>query len=952
MRRIIKLTAIVFISFTSIAQQATIGGVIYDNETGETLIGALIKIEGVSGGTISDLDGSYTISVDAGTYTLTCDYIGMPLRTEEITVVAGESKILDMRLEPEAVSAISGGTFTVTASKKQSTESALQRMQQKSIRVLDGVSAQTFKQKGDNDAGQAISRVTGISVQGGKHVFVRGLGDRYTKTILNGMIIPGLDPDRNSVQMDIFPTNVLDNIVVYKTFTPDLPGDFTGGTVDVATKAFPSKKTVTYSASFGYNPNMHFNPNYISYQGGKYDLLAYEDGTRDLPIGKDVDVTSVQLDPTANNPQLSEITKKFNKTLAPTKQMNGPDVRFGYSRGNQFNKANNRSYGYNLALNYSKQTDFFEEAYYATYIKPQESSSNQLELDRDAVGPQSSRTAQWSVLAGGAYKTGLNKYSLSVFRTQNGESRSAQLWQRDYRENPYVMFRNNLEYTQRSVTNILISGKHSIDSSAWELEWKLSPTFSKIDEPDIRLTAFELTDDENPVYVIAPSTGAVASRTYRYLTEQNYNAKIDLERKFKAKDGNDMDKLSFGVLETFKQRDYSIEDYRFNVQQANTEITFNGDANSFLSDENIWVPASEESQDSGVYVQGQKQPSNTYNAKQNIASAYLMHEYSLTKRLKTIYGVRFEHAQNYYTGEDQNGNKLRDSLLLNKSVLLPSLNFIYKLTTNQNLRLSATRTVARPSFKELSNAQIVDRISGRTFLGNINLVQTNINNLDLRWEMFQKQGQMISVSGFYKRFVNPIELVAFDAAAPDNFQPQNVGNANVYGLELEVKRKLNFVSKDTAYSTSVGINITLVESLVEMTEGEKQGRIDAARDGETFNDTRDMVGQSPYIVNAFLNYNHLASGTEFALSYNVQGPRLTVVGVSRNPDVYEMPFHSLNLKATKKFGKRDHWKASLSAQNILGAERYFEYVSYGAENQVFSLLKPHRNYSIGIGYIL
>ncbi|NNJ56714.1 MAG: TonB-dependent receptor plug domain-containing protein, partial [Bacteroidia bacterium] len=642
MRRIIQLVFVVFMTLSSLAQKATIRGVIYDNETGETLIGAMVKAIGVPGGAISDLDGAYFIELDEGTYTLAFDYIGMPVRKESVTVASGEVKVLDIRLEPEAVSAISGGTFTVTASKKQSTETALQTMQKKSVRVMDGVSAQAFKKKGDNDAGAAISRVTGISVQGGKHVFVRGLGDRYTKTILNGMIIPGLDPDRNTVQMDIFPTNVLDNIVVYKTFTPDLPGDFTGGTVDVATKSFPSKKTVSYSASFGFNPSMHFNSDYISYEGGKYDLLAYEDGSRDLPIGEGVDVTSVKLDPTANNPELTDITKSFNKTLAPTKQMNGPNMRFGYSIGNQFNKANNRSFGYNFALNYSKQTEFYEDAYYATYIKPQESSSNELLIDRDATGPRSSRTAQWSALAGGAFKAGTNKYSISFFRTQNGESRSAQLWQEDYRENPYVMLRNNLEYTQRSVTNILLAGKHSMDSAKWKLEWKLSPTFSKIDEPDIRLTAFELTDDINPVYIISPSTGAVASRTYRYLLEQNYNAKIDLERKFKAKDGKDITKLSFGALETFKNRDYSIEDYRFNVQQANTEITFNGDANTFLDDENIWIPAGGGIQDSGVYVQGQKQPSNTYNAIQNIASAYIMHEYSFTKRLKTIYGVRYE----------------------------------------------------------------------------------------------------------------------------------------------------------------------------------------------------------------------------------------------------------------------------------------------------------------------
>ena len=930
------------------AQQGTITGKIYDDATGEALVGAIVRAVGVPGGAITDLDGSFTMNLDPGTYTFTFNYIGLSENEiSNIVIKAGQETIKDVRLVSEIESAVKSN-IVVTATRKTNTENALQTMQRKSVNVMDGVSSQAFKRTGDNDAGAAISRVTGISVQGGKHVFVRGLGDRYTKTILNGMIIPGLDPDRNTVQMDVFPTNVLDNIVVYKTFTPDLPGDFTGGLVDIATKAFPSAKTQSFSATLGYNPSMHFNKDFLTYKGGKLDWLAFDDGTRALPKSKSVDLTQKEYDPSWNNPELTTLTKKFGKTLAPTTRLNGPNTRLSYSQGNQFTK-DDKTVGYNLALNYSHETEYYEDAYFATFIKAQSKEESELLINRSTEGPIGNTVAAWTVLAGTSYKKANNKYSLSLFSTQNAESRSGLLKQVDYRENPYTMFRNNLEYTQRNVTNLMFSGKHLLDSGKWEVEWKLSPTISVIDEPDIRLTAFEYTDDLVPRYELNEGVGAVASRTYRNLFEQNYNAKVDVEREFKLRNKLTT-KLKFGLLETFKMRDFEIRDYRFRVLQE-SKFTFTGDANQLLADNVIWTPASAGVQDSGIYVSGQPQLNNIFNAKQNIAGVYVMNELPLTNRFKTIYGLRLEQARNYYTGQNQNRQVMQDSLLLNKTSLLPSVNFIYNLTAESNLRLSYTKTVARPSFKELSNAQIVDRISGRTFLGNDSLRQTDITNLDIRLEKYMDRGQVVSISGFYKQFQNPIELVAYSAANPNDFQPRNVGNANVYGVELEAKLLIKSLS-DTNYVTTFGSNVTLVKSSVEMTDGEREGRISAARSEEIIGTNRDMVGQSPYILNAFINYTNLKSNFDATLTYNVQGPRLTVVGVARNPDVYEMPFHSLNFKASFGIDKDKKWKGSISANNLLNSDRYFEYVSFGAKNQLFSMLKPQRQISLGISYSL
>ncbi len=958
MLKTLKTFVLVLLSGVLFAQSGTISGTITDKSSGEALVGVIVRAVGVPGGAISNYEGKYTISLDEGTYNLSFNYIGIPEYIEENVVLgSSEEKTLDIQLGGDAAEAVKGD-IVVTATRKRNTDAAIMLDRKKSVNVSDGTSSQAMKKAGDSDAGQAISRVTGISVQGGKFVFVRGLGDRYTKTILNGMIIPGLDPDRNTVQMDIFPTNVLDNIVVYKTFTPDQPGDYSGGLVNISTKAFPSTKIRSVSFSTGYNPTMHLNSNFITYDGGKMDWLAHDDGTRALPISENLDLTQKEYDPSWNNPELTEITKSFNKTLAPKTKINAPNVSLSYSQGNQFNKEK-RTLGYNVAFNYSHQTEFYENAFFGTYIKPQSKEESELLLDRDTKGPLGNTTAAWSALAGfssssrGESKN--NKYSLTLFRTQNAESRAGLMRQEDYRENPYTMFRNNLEYTERSVTNAMLTGRHGLDSGRWDLQWRLSPTVSVIDEPDIRLTAFEYTDDIVPRFELNEGVGAVSSRTYRNLVEQNYNARIDVERVFKLKNKQES-KLKFGALETFKMRDFSIRDYRFRIQQE-SKFTFTGDANEILNDAVIWTPSQLGIEDSGVYVSGQPQDANTFNAKQNIAGVYIMNELPISIRLKAIYGVRIEQARNYYTGQNQNRERMQDSLLLNETSILPSLNLVYALnkgvrSQGTNLRLSFTRTVARPSFKELSNAQIVDRISGRTFLGNDSLVQTDIDNIDFRWEKFMKKGQVLSASAFYKRFQNPIELVAYSKENPNNFQPRNVGTANVYGIELESKILIKALSDDTTFATSFGANVTLVQSSVEMTEGERLGRVSAAREGEIIGSTRDMVGQSPYIINAFVNFVNRKRGLDATITYNVQGPRLTVVGVARNPDVYEMPFHSLNFKASQTFGKEDNWKASLSARNILASNKYFEYVSFGAENQTFSMLKPMRSFSLGISYTL
>ncbi len=275
MRRVLfQFFILINISFLAYSQQGSIRGTVFDGKTGEYLPGVTVFAIGTTTGTITDLDGEFNLNLDQGTYNLHLSFISY--ETMEVTgveVTPGEVTVLgEIKLEEATISL---QEVTITANAITNTEAAIVSMKHKSPNVLDGISEVSIKRIGESDAAGAMKRITGVSVSQGKYVYVRGLGDRYTKSLLNGVDIPGLDPDRNTTQMDIFPTAVINNIIVHKTFSAELPADFTGGAVDIEIKDFPEKKHASFSIGIGYNPYSSFNQDYLSYEGGKTDFLGF-----------------------------------------------------------------------------------------------------------------------------------------------------------------------------------------------------------------------------------------------------------------------------------------------------------------------------------------------------------------------------------------------------------------------------------------------------------------------------------------------------------------------------------------------------------------------------------------------------------------------------------------------------------------------------------------------------
>ncbi len=959
-----RLFIVAILSFTSLfsyAQKGFIRGTVSDDANGEMLIGVTVAVDGTSTGASTDLDGKFSITLDPGTYTLKVSYISFQGQTiESVVVKTGEATVLNNIRLKQATLELS--EVVVKAEAVRTNEASMLMMKQKSVAMIDGISSEKMQLIGDATAVEAAKRVTGVSIEGGKYVYVRGLGDRYSKTMLNGMDIPGLDPDRNSLQMDIFPSNLVQNITVSKNFTADMPADFTGGMMNIETKDFPDERILSVSLGLGYNPFMHFNPNYLSYKGGSTDYLGFDDGTRALPSRAN---SAYIPTPTsgASSTEVNSFVRSFNPTLGASRTTSPMDFSGSFTYGDQFALKNGgensgRSLGFIMSLSYKSDYKYYDDVRYGEYQRYSDPTINELRY----ATVQDGEIGEHSVLLGGlvglAYKSRKSKVKLTMMHLQSGESRAAKFNIDNDGEavgqSGYISASDNLEYNQRSLTNVLLGGAHVLDKG-WNLDWKVSPTFSFSDDPDIRKTAFTITPTNT---FFSAGAGGNPSRIWRSLSEVNVSAKADATKKFK------FDKMSlnlkFGGLHTFKSRDYEILFY--DIQFFGGQSWPDPSPENVLTQENIFDGSSKPN---NIYYQsGNRTPNpNQYSSNINNTAGYVSTELDILSRFKVIAGVRLEYYVQRHTGRDQafangdvlNGRNLVDEKVLETVNLFPSVNFIYNITEKQNLRLGYSRTVARPSFKEMSFAQIIDPITNRIFNGSLfsytnsagitswdgNLKETDIDNVDLRWEYFGKDAQMYSVSGFFKHFENPIEMVRIpEQQTSTEFQPRNVGTGMVFGLEVEGRTP-------AIAGISATANITVAHSIVTMSQVEFTARSEYARNGQTVSDQRRMAGQSPYVINAGLTYGNKKLGMDIGLFYNVKGPTLEVVGIGLYPDVFSEPFHSLNFSFNQKVGKKKNTVIDLKVANILNDRMESFYHSFNAEKQVFSSMNP--GVSIGLG---
>lgn len=934
MFRFLFLSLFVFFSVNSYSQNVKISGVITDGEFNDVMPFANVVVKGTDKGATSDFEGVYEMSLAPGTYTLIFSFLGYQnLEVTNLLIEANKTNNLNVTIYPESNQL---NEIVLTANVARNLEASVIKTQRQSVNVMNGISAEGLQKTGAGNVAAAVKSIPGVSVQGDKYIFVRGLGDRYTKTILNGVDIPGLDPDRNTLQMDIFPSNILDNIQVIKSATADLDADFTGGMVNIITKDFPPSKTSNFSFGTTYKPAATFNDQLLTYAGSSTDFLGFDDGSRKLPISRSVVIPA----PFAQDPVLTQITKSFNPELKAKTGTAYPDFSIGFSIGNQKDVKNNKL-GYLMAVGYKNYVDFYENEERGNYMKNSDRSINELDIKNIQKGNLGTKGVLLNGLFGLSYKTAKNKYSLNLLHIQNGESNATYFHKFEYFSNTLEKYSDYLDYNQRAITNLQVSGKHTNTEATWTTEWTVSPTYSSIQDKDVRYTSFEYTSSNQ--YLIT-TNGGFPIRIWRDLTELNAVAKLDITRKYKM--FNRDAKLKFGTKITFKNRDFSIDKYDFAVYNSQGEH-FNGNANEILSENNLWnVGASQ-----GSYVKGNYEPTNTFAAYNTNLAAYLSDEFNISDYLKTIIGIRVEKFDQHYTGQNNLGTiVLNNSKTIDDLGVFPSVNIIYKVNEKSNLRFSYYIATARPSFKETSIAQIYDPLTNLTYNGNLNLIPSQIQNIDLRYEFYSNDNEIIAVSGFYKTFKNPIELTFYSATAPGNTQHRNIGQASVFGGELELRQNLDLISAHLKH-LDVNINFSYIESIQEMdktTNGEYDSKSLNLRAGETMKDTRTLQGQSPYLLNIGLGYNNPEKGWTSNLAYNIQGKTLEIVGLGVIPDVYTLPFNSLNFNLGKKIGGEKKSEIKIQINNILNQSKQSVFESYQAENQIFS--KRMEGMSFGVSY--
>jgi hypothetical protein len=949
-----------FLTTTIFAQKGFIRGTVIDESLGEPMMSVTVLVEGTNTGTLTDLDGKFSISIEPGTYNLRLSFVSFENKViSGIKVTAGQATVLDELSMKE--SSLNLSEVVVTASMVRNTETSMLAMKMNSPTVIDGISAVNFKKIGDSDAASSMKRVTGVSVEGGKYVYVRGLGDRYTKTMMNGVDIPGLDPDRNTMQMDIFPTSVIDNIMVYKSFSPELPADFTGGVVDIALRDFPDQKKMNLNMSAAYNPDFHFRSGYLGYEGGKTDFLGFDDGTRAIPATENIPFfTSVFSDPEGADAQrYRDILQGFNPVMSAARQNSFMDYSLGFTAGNQL-PIKKATLGYNFGIGYKSNTEFYKNAEYGRYGMSSDPDISDLEVREFQIGDFGVNSVLVSGLAGVALKTQKSKYRLNLIHLQNGESKAGIF---DYtgsdQGSNFTGYQHNLEYGQRSLSNILLEGKHTLSDAKWDIVWKLSPTISSISDPDTRFVRYVTTDGLFQIN----TEGGFPERIWRNLSEINLAGVISLSREFMF--NGKKAKINFGGGYTYKNRDFMIRKFALNIRN----LPLSGDPDELFRPENLW-PLNGTGYTSGTTYEANFVPENPnqFDATSKNAAGYFLAEINILKNLKAVAGVRAEYFRQWYTGQDQLGiNVLDNDLLINDFDLFPSVNLILSLSEKQNIRVSYARTIARPSFKEMSYAEISDPLSGRTFIGGLfrdandvagieywdgNLRSTYVDNFDIRWELYQANGQMLSLSGFYKRFIDPIEIVQY-ASQTGAFQPRNVGEGRVAGVEIELRQSLGIVA-GFLENFSVSANASVTSSEIELSTTELLSRTENARTGQTIFSTRVMAGQAPYILNAGFNYNGgqngIFEGLEAGLYYNVQGITLQYVGIADLPDIYTLPFHSLNLNINKTLGRNKKTQVGFKVENILNDKKESVFRSFNVTDPFFTKLEPGITFQFRLGY--
>lgn len=826
-------------------------GRVTDAATERGVAAVAVHVVGTSRGTISGADGRFVIdNVPAGSATLQATSLGYTTRAIPIEVRAGAVTEQDIALQMEAV-AVAG--LEVSAAQRGSVERALQQ-QREAVGLVNTATAEQITRSPDSDAAQAVQRMSGATVQDGKFVVVRGLGERYTTTSLNGARVPSAEPERRLVPLDIFPSALLEQITTAKTFTPDQSGDFSGASVDITTRAFPLRGLRSLSASFGFNPTLTGKSAFFAPASGN-DWLALGAAAR-TPLGA-ADV--------------------FRNVWSPQNARAIPNGSIAFTLGGSRELSQTRQVGYVVSGTYSAAREVQSDQVRA---QAQAAGEETVEIDR-----YEGSTTRQSVLWGGIanFSTLLSGHSrIALNNTYNRSADNEARLESGVSENygNLALDLTRLRYVERAVRSHQLSGTHEIGSRG-TLDWSVSTSAVTRREPDRSeiVYAHDLdpqTGERLPAAWFATAAeGAV--RTFGDLSESAWEMQTNLAREV----GRSTVKLGASLRHT--KRDAQNEAYSITAPLLPR-------AERAVTPEQIFAATDDRFRTAPLSQGG------SYHATDRLLGGYALLDWGPSERLRISAGARLELSDVRVVTEPTVGSEIETNPAF--ADVLPSLALNYRPRDNQVVKFSATQTLSRPEYRELAGVQYREVLGGDNVIGNPELRRTLIRNLDVRYELYPAAGELISVAAFAKFFEDPIERVYLGTSGTRVVTYLNADGARNYGIEIEGRKRIGSL---TAFA-----NATVMRS--EIAIG------DAASGASRINDERPMVGQSPYVVNAGVTWQP-AWGLDATALYNVFGKRIVSAAELPLPDVYELPRQALDISLRMPVGSAV--TAKLDLKNIL-----------------------------------
>ena len=907
-------------------------GKVLTADTGEPLSAADVVLLPVDStmkrvGGFTNNDGTFLLEAAPGVYTL--QVRALSYRAKRVTglaVRAGEMLPITVTVETEA---ITQKEVVVEATRAQNTEKSMMIQRQKATTVGDAVSAEAVRKSPDRDAAEVLRRVTGLSVSDGKYVYVRGMGERYSSTQIDGVRLVSPEPNKRVVPLDIVPANLLENVVVQKTHSADRPGEFGGGDVQLKTRDFPGQRTMSFSASLGGTEGTTFQ-DIGSYPGGSGDLLAWGAHDRGMPEtvvetanGKQIILQG--LDRSRGFPQavLADMGRSFDNVWTPGTDRAAPNSSFSESFGDEW-RPFGRPLGFIQSLSYSRNLNQTQEY----RGKPDVAGG----YEKEYQNVESTESIQWGGLGALAYRL-TPRHSLharTVFtRSADDETRVANYLDNN-RELEHIKRSYRLRYTERVTLNGLVEGRHELPAlGGSRFDWKLTASRANREEPDRREANYyfqpEFYDSDREVTVPERWLLLTGRNTTRLYEEQRDKGR-GLDGTFEVPLRNVLGmkgRVTAGAAYENKDRDAAMR--RLHFRPANSGSV---DAPpESLFDDPDW-----NSQMPSATIEEFTYVDDNYTAEQRVAAGFVGLDLTVAPRLRAVLGLRVEHG----VQEVRNFELFAPSVTTAEASLddvdwLPSANLVWSVADDANLRLAASRTLSRPDLRELSKTREYDLDGYYPRFGNPDLERAVIENWDLRYETFPNAAEVIAFGAFYKRLYRPIEDALRPADEPF-LQPYNAERGSNFGFEVEARAGLARWHRRLS-GLFVSTNFSIINSNVTLRQDT----------GNLGNPEHPLQGQANFVFNGTVSWATRDARTDFALLVNSVGRRLSLVAFSNAPDYYDQPFTTvdavMNWKATPGI------RLKFSGKNLLDAEQ-----TEKEGDVVTRRLSVGRSYTVGLAW--